>query len=521
MKKSRSLVCILMCLALVLPLSAAFAEESTKLSPEPVTLNLMVYEHASAPWMENPVVIQEIFEKTNIKLNLQVVPQSDYTTKLNVLLSTNQMPDIVKTVVGGYGLIKTYASSGIFLNLNDYMQYAPNYSKLYAEDKNLAMYDFEGATYGFVLYSDPSNIAQGPALVLRTDLLKKHGLEMPKTTEDLLTVMAKLKELYPESEPWTSRGNTGSLINRSAFILGGGYGMYFEPELGKWTFGQVEDSFKEVLSYLNRAYTMGVLDIDYATMNNQLWQEKMNTGTSFMYFENPGFSFGMTSNLRVTDPEAALELAPVPANSITGNARAYLYEAPEDAMYLISADTKNPELVVKFMDWCYSAEGITTCCFGKEGVTFAYDENGEPQFLPEYVQQFATASSPSYALQSALGSCQLGFAPQYLVTKFDDSLNKALGIEQDEITKRYYELFETDPAYIPGVIKPPFTEAENETITDVMTPINTYLTAEYDKYIMGEKSIEEWSTVVAKLQEMGIQKVIDIYNTAYDRALSN
>ena len=500
--------------------TGAAAESNEKLSPEPVTLSLMVYEHASDPWLNNPVVIQEIFEKTNIQLELTVVPQADYSTKLNVLLSTNQMPDIVKTTVGGYSTIKTYASSGIFLNLSDYLEtYAPNYYALYQADPNIMMYNFEGSAYGFCLLNDTTNVSQGASLVLRYELLEKNGLEMPTTTEELLTAMQTLKEIYPDSQPWTSRGTTTSLLNRCAFILGSGYNMYFEPETNQWTFGQITDSFPVVLDYLNRAYASGVLDIDYATMNNQLWQEKMNTGKSFMYFENPGFSFSMTENLRVTDPDALLTLAPVPANSVTGSARAYLYNAPEDAFYLVSADVKNPELVVKFLDWCYSDEGAVICNYGKEGVTFAYDENGDPQLLPEYVQQFTDEASPSYALQSALGSCQLGFSPRYITTAWEASLNAALGITQDPVTEAYYELFQTDPAYLPGVIAPPFTEEESETITDIMASINTYLATQYDRFIMGEVPISDWSAVVAELKDMDIQTVIDLYNSAYARVL--
>lgn len=520
MKRTRSLLCLSLCVLMLLTLGVASAEDGGKISPEPITYEIMVYEHASQPWLQDAVVLQEVFEKTNVQLKLNVVPQSDYSTKLNVLLSTNQMPDIVKTVVGGYNDIKTYASSGIFLNLSDYLEeYAPNYYAFYEADPNISMYNFEGSTYGMCLLSDASNVSQGPSLVLRYDILEKNGLAMPATTGELLETMAKLKEIYPESEPWTSRGNTGSLINRSAFILGSGFGMYYEPEIEAWAYGQITDTFGSVLSYLSDAYAQGVLDIDYATMNNQLWQEKMNTGKSFMYFENPGFSFGMTANLQATDPDALLTLAPVPANPITGDARAYYYNAPEDAFYLISADIEHPEIAVAFLDWCYSDEGSVICNFGKEGVTFAYDENGLPQLLPEYVAQFADEAAPSYAVQSALGSGQLGFAPRYINTAFDASLNAALGIEVDPVTEAYYDLFRDDPAYLPGVIPPPFTEDENETITDILSPINTFLATEYDKFIMGERPVDEWDAVVEELKAMGIETVVDLYNDAYARAL--
>lgn len=519
MKRTLSMLSLVVFLLTALFSVGAMAEEA-KLSPEPVTLEMLVYEHASVPWLEDAVVLQEIFEKTNIRLKITAVPQADYATKLNVLLSTNQMPDIVKTVVGGYATIKTYASSGIFLNLSDYMaEYAPNYYAHYQANPNIKMYDFEGSTYGFGLLSDESNVAFGATLVLRYDLLEKNGIPMPATTEELLTAMQKLKEIYPDSQPWTCRGSTTSLLNRCAFTLGSGYNMYFEPETGRWEYGQITDSFKTVLDYLHRAYASGVLDIDYATMNNQLWQEKMNTGKSFMYFENPGFSTGMTNNLRVTEPDALLSAAPVPVNSVTGTARSYLYDSPEDAFFLVSADVESPELVVKFLDWCYSDEGAVICNYGKEGVTFEYDENGKPRFKEDYIQQFANETSISYAVQSDLGGCQLGFAPRYITTAFDGAINAALGLESDPLQDRLNHQFQTDPAYIPGVIKPPFTEEENETITDIMEPINTYLATQYDRFIMGEADMAEWDAVVEELKRMDIQTVVDIYNAAYARAL--
>lgn len=520
MKHSHYLFVPILCLMLALLPIAPLAETQEKLSPEPISYEIMVYEHASQPWMQDAIVLQEIFEKTNVQLKINVVPQSDYETKLNVLLSTNQMPDIVKTVVGGYKTIKTYASSGIFLNLSDYLEtYAPHYYAMYQADANIQMYNFEGATYGFCLLSDPSNVAQGASLVLRYDLLEKNALEMPDTMEALLETMKKLKDIYPDSQPWTSRGSTGSLLNRISFILGSGYGMYYEPETSKWQYGQITENFPSVLDYLNRAYEMGVLDIDYATMNNQLWQEKMNTGKSFMYFENPGFSFSMTANLKAADPAALLTLAPVPTNAITGNARAYLYNAPEDSFYLLSADIEHPEIAVKLLDWCYSDEGMAVCNYGQEGVTFNYDETGKPQILPEFAQRFADDAAPSYAMQSALGSGQLGMAPRYVNTEFDASLNSALGITEDPVTAAYYDLFRTDPAYVPGVIPPPFTEEENEIITDILTPIDTFLATEYDRFIMGERDIDEWVRVADELKKMGIETVVDLYNDAYARAL--
>lgn len=523
MNTSKRILPLLLLVAMLLTMLPAWAgaEGTTeKLSPEPITYKVMIYEHESQPWVDNPVILDAIFEKTNVRLELNPIPSSDYITKQSMILSTNQMPDIIK-VQGAPDVMATYASSGMFLNISDYWDYAPDYKAYYDSNPNFSMYNSDGKTYGFMLTAYETNVIKGPTMVMRYDLLEKNGLEFPATMEDVLTVMKALKEIYPDSQPWSVRGNGGTqrFLRYVAFMLGSGSDMYYEPKEGKWLYGQITDNYKAVLDYLSRAYEMGVLDVDYATMNNQLWQEKMNTGKAFMYVENPVFASSMTTNLRVNDPDALLNIVPMPSNNITNSARAYLYNQPGDNEFILSADIENPEIAVKFMNWCYTAEGILTCNYGIEGVTFEFDENGDPQYLPAFVEQFADKTSTFYAVKSALGSGELGFSPCYIETDAVHSLNYALGLEEDPDLAVYESLLLTDPAYLPGVIEPPFTDEETEEIADILTPVDTYLMGEYDKFIMGQKSLDEWDDVVAKVKEMGIERVVELYNIAYDRAL--
>ena len=74
MKKNLAILVVVVFL-MTLCCPGAFAE-GEKLSDQPVTLELMVYEHASVPWLENPVVLQEIFERTNVQLEITAVPPS-------------------------------------------------------------------------------------------------------------------------------------------------------------------------------------------------------------------------------------------------------------------------------------------------------------------------------------------------------------------------------------------------------------------------------------------------------------
>jgi multiple sugar transport system substrate-binding protein len=88
------------------------------------------------------------------------------------------------------------------------------YADLTPMTKNVAgNYDFAGlsqallkaGTFNGKLTSMPMNI-EGPILYYRTDILKKCGVEVPKTIKDLQAAAKKLKACDPSITPFVSRG---------------------------------------------------------------------------------------------------------------------------------------------------------------------------------------------------------------------------------------------------------------------------------------------------------------------------
>ena len=49
-----------------------------------------------------------------------------------------------------------------------------------------------------------------------------------------------------------------------------------------------------------------------------------------------------------------------------------------------------------------------------------------------------------------------------------------------------------------------------------MTDIETYVDEMVMKFITGRESLDNWDTYVAKVESMGIGKVLDIYQNALD-----
>ena len=61
------------------------------------------------------------------------------------------------------------------------------------------------------------------------------------------------------------------------------------------------------------------------------------------------------------------------------------------------------------------------------------------------------------------------------------------------------------------------TQEESERYSELMNPIKTYMQEQANKLITGSIRPEEWDSVVAEIKKMGIDEVVQIQNTAYER----
>ena len=86
-------------------------KESSLWLDEELEITILMQDNAAQPLTDYAPAQQEIHRKTNVKLVYQIVPTSSYTEKENVLLATNNFPDIIKVSAGN---INSYAGEGIF-----------------------------------------------------------------------------------------------------------------------------------------------------------------------------------------------------------------------------------------------------------------------------------------------------------------------------------------------------------------------------------------------------------------------
>lgn len=480
------------------------ATSTTETVIQPMTLNVLRWEHPSAAVKQDTPVIQEIAKRTGVTLKPESVPMSGYPDKKRALIATNNIPDVIMVSQAD---LSEFASTGIFLPISDYLDQMPNFKKVLEANPETKKLYVDGKLYGFPV-AVQNNWQYGKAPVIRTDILKQLNLQIPKTFDELYAVLKEMKKAYPDSYPFSSRGIT--FLDSFAFGMGGGMGIYFEPDVdgGKYVYGTNKPEFKKALTFLNKLYAEGLYDPDFAVLNTQTWGEKNNSGKSFFMYDNNSFAANYNVVLQQKDPNAKFELIPYFMND-TGKSRGYLY--PRGWLndnYAISSKVKDPAAVMKFYDWLYSPEGVEVSNFGILGQTYEMAD-GKPKMLSSVIEQYKTAADPVRTMQADVGAGYLALSPMV-----DETPNLQM---LDPLTLGWIDQMNNDPgAYVWPALTPSLNKEESGKVKELNSKINP-IEQDIVKFIMGARPLSEFDDFARSLTDAGADQLEKIYNDALAR----
>ncbi|MFD0960925.1 extracellular solute-binding protein [Paenibacillus chungangensis] len=449
-----------------------------------------------------------------LDIDWQYIPWGDYSDKFKLTLASGDLPDIMTNT--GSDLAVQYGRQGLVLDISKYLDQAPNYkafldSTPYVES---SMYTPEGNMYFFGDGWSNTDNNQGSAYgsLYRFDTFQKHDIKIPETLDELYEAAKKLKQLYPDSYPvnafpWPKVEEAFMLSNHVRSDI------YWDGD--RFTYGAVSEGYKEALMFANKLFNEKLLDPEIITQSEDQVKQKVMTGKSFIV---PVAWYGFTSEFNSLGQDS-MEWggALVPDNPTYGKAWKMSSIEPGKLIrpyngVLVSAKTKHPELIVKMLDYQYTDEMIDLLNWGIEGRTYEIKE-GKKQYLPEILN----AAIPSKALEpfGVGGSNRAGFifSPQ----EFSADLGKyrpmpffAEGkymVEKNFIATDKYGGEESVAPYdrAPTVTLDKDEQAKrNET----MTPIDTYVSEAAIKFIIGERSFDEWDKYKSEIKNLGDYEAI-------------
>lgn len=492
------------------------APESSAASKAPQELTVGTFDnwYTPASFATNLPIFQEIEKKTGIKIKWDVVPPSQYGTAMQTRMAAGKegLPDIINIP----GDPVRWGQDGIIIALEDLIEKAaPNTKKYFSQNPEVAALNVapDGHVYKISTVVTGSTYINPFAWILRMDWLQKLNLKEPDTTDDWYKILKAFKEQDPNGN---GKPDEIPMIPQNSwfYLLRWGeswglkfiYSSGFSVKDGKVSYDYLNPRTKEVLTWLNKLYTEGLIDPEVMSFSSDMHFAKVSrniVGSALHFISNIA---QYENNLAKAGFTGAKYKGQVPAKGPYGDRLMEGY-GPISGNFGITANCKNPELAMKWLDYLYmSEEGIRFTMFGIEGKSYTRDASGKVK-LTDYVLKNPEGMGTFDALR-ALGSwhnlpyIQTEEAYMALFSPFPDLLDTAAKC------KPYITL--GFPAVMP-------TAKESEDQSKIMGDLNTYRDEMVSKFIIGQVPLSEFDNFVKQLKSLGIDQVVAIRQTQYDR----
>ncbi|WP_409342399.1 extracellular solute-binding protein [Paenibacillus sp. MBLB4367] len=499
--------------------SSSAAPAETKY-PESLTYWVSLNPNAAATMKSYGEIAayKELEKKTGTKVTFQHPPTGQEKDQFNLMMASGQLPDVIEY---GWGAAPKGADSLIkekrILRLNELIEKnAPNLSKVLKDNPDFRkmITTDEGNIYvmPFLLGDPQLSSVNGPAL--RKDWLDKVGLPVPKTIADWENVLTAFRDKDPNGNgkkdeiPYLMTVMPDNEMDLNYLFVGAwGITQDFYQEGGKVKYGPLDPKFKEYLTMMAKWYKDGLIDKDYATTDGKLKDAKV-TGdqlgafsayagsgigryTTLVQPSNPKFSLVGTSYPVLKEGEKALGQYTFPFTGIGA---------------AISATAKNPEQIIKWLDYKYGQEGHMLFNFGIENESYKL-ENGYPKYTDKILN-----NPDKLPITQAMA--------KYFIASWSGPI-----VQDKRYIEQYFTLPEQRDAQKAWMtadhskVMPPvtLTAEESSKTASIMNDVKTYRDEMIGKFIMGAEPISNFDKFVSTMKSMGIDEAIKARQAALDR----
>lgn len=458
---------------------------------------------------------KEVEKKTGTKVDFQHPPAGQEKDQFNLMLASGKLPDVIEYPWASAGkgpdsLIK----ENRIIRLNDLIdKHAPNLTKVLKdkpEFRKLITTD-EGNIYvmPFLLGDELLGVVNGP--VVRKDWLDKLNLKPPTTIPEWEKVLIAFRDGDPNGNGKKDEipflYSLGDMDFNSIFVGAWGITSGFYHENGKVKYGPIEPQFKEYLALMAKWYKEGLIDKDYATTDGKLKDAKITNSQLGAFTGYAGSGVGRYIDLaKPTTP--SFDLVGTQYPTLNGSGKAIgSYSFPFSGVgAAITPSAKNPEQIVKWLDFKYGQEGHMLFNFGIEGQSYKM-ENG----YPKYTDIIMNNPDKLPVAQAMAKFFLASFSGPFV---------------QD---KRYIEQFYVKPQQSGAQkewmkadhtkLMPPVTLTVDESskTASIMADVKTYRDEMINKFIMGAEPIENFDKYVNTIKGMKIEEAIKAQQAALDR----
>ena len=526
----RKLICILIVLSLLLGMTGAIADEKIKLT-------IAIPDKVNVEDYNTNLMTLQLEEELGYDLEFVVYPATDYKAKINLMIQGGEtLPDII---FGDYtftsAVIFDWALEGALIPLTEYYdnpELAVNINKSYETklgDWRPLITLPDGEIYQIPSYYQSIGNEQGAKLFVDMTVLEDLGLPVPTTTDELADTLRKVIAANPEMIGVAGYDGINSFwfdYFMNSFVYSDSTNDFMKIDNGKLSFSYTTEEWKDGLKYIKGLLDEGLIAKESLTQDRTQWITMINSCDIF------GLCYIAPSDFTDDRKQVFESIDPMIGPKGVQFAR-YNPTIPTSGM-IVTTDCKNPEAAFKLGDLLARLDYTITNRWGQRGQDWDwfedytktlenYDESKWSATIPGCEKLIIVYDDPTFwgsgnmqnrawmNVGPAIRDYTVAGGRTINVDTVDDyTLNMAASYQQ------YPPFYPTE--YIGSLL---YTEAENETIADILANLKTYVSLTTSNWLLGNGDIDaEWDAFQKELENIGIAQAMEIAQAAYTRSIA-
>lgn len=414
-----------------------------------------------------------------------------------------------------------YGSQGILLPLEDLIdRYCPNIQTMFEENDGVCASMTAPDGHIYALGQLATSPLKATAMWVNIDWLDALGVDpddLPTDVDGLFDLLVRFRDEDPNGNGvqdeiplnvFDDADKGDGLYRNMVPYFGVLHPEFYVDDDGKIHYGMTDDNARVAFEYFNKLWAENLISHDAYTQSSADAIAKGAEGLNGAGFHAlPRFVFGNMS----IEKEATYPMMPALSSAVNPEQTCVGGTGISQGVFALTdkCSEETAAAMMRWVDYLYSEEGSWLIHYGPEGHIWEYSEN-DPS-LHVYIQPTDGRNVEEVRGGEITPDCGVS-CPKWVRESTEGAWDDVQ--QQARIAWSEKNLNPYVKTALPDLF---LTEEEQAVIDMYYTDAKKYRQENAAKFVVGDKSFDEWDAFVDGMRSMGVEEMIGAYQSAYDR----